>query len=110
MQREMIYYETPSGKRPFEQWLSRIKDETAKAIIYRDLQKLEKGLRGNCKPLGGNLQELKFHYGPGYRVYFAEFGNTVILLLSGGIKNTKKEQQQDIAQARKYLQEFLERD
>lgn len=109
MLKQAVYYKTPSGKRPLEQWLKRIKDETAKAIIYKGLQKLEQGYRGNCKSLGGDLQELKFHYGPGYRIYFAEFESMLILLLSGGTKNTKKEQQQDIAQARAYLQEFLAR-
>lgn len=109
MQKLAVYYQTPSGKKPLEQWLYKLKDETAKALIYKGLQKLEQGYRGNCKSLGGDLQELKFRYGPGYRVYFAEFENAIILLLSGGTKNTKKEQQQDIAQARAYLQEFLAR-
>jgi putative addiction module killer protein len=49
------------------------------------------------KAVGGGVRELRIAYGPGYRVYFAEGGRNVVLLLIGG---DKSRQEADIAKAR----------
>ena len=49
--------------------------------------------------------ELRFFFGPGYRVYFAEDGDTIVVLLSGGDKDS---QSRDIQQAQAYWQEYKE--
>ena len=49
--------------------------------------------------------ELRFHFGPGYRVYFAQKGDVVMLLLAGGDKRT---QPKDIDRARRMLAELKE--
>ena len=52
------------------------------------------------------MSELKIDVGPGYRVYYALRGSTLLLLLAGGDKST---QQKDIAAATRLAQEFSER-
>lgn len=54
------------------------------------------GSLGDCKNLGGALMEMRVDFGPGYRVYFARRGSSIVLLLCGGDKRT---QQRDIARA-----------
>ena len=58
--------------------------------------RLQAGLLGDVKPVGGGVAELRVDYGPGYRVYFAQRGRLLVLLLCGG---TKHGQQRDIAKA-----------
>ena len=53
------------------------------------------------------MYELRFAFGPGYRVYFGEEGNTVVVLLSGGDKST---QDKDIEQAKLYWKEYRSHD
>lgn len=65
------------------------------------------GNLGEYKILGDNLGELKFKFGSGYRVYFAEFDGEIILLLCGGDKATQKK---DIKLANEYLADYLRGD
>jgi len=62
------------------------------------------GAKKNIRPLGGGLFEIKIDHGPGYRVYFGETGNTVILLLLGGDKST---QFRDIRQAKDFWRSYV---
>lgn len=83
----------------FSKWMSSLKDSQAKARINaRILQILHYGeLQGDWKSLGEGLYELRFHFGPGYRVYLAREGDLWLLLLAGG---TKSSQARDIKKAR----------
>lgn len=83
----------------FSKWLSALKDAQAKARINaRILQIQHYGkLLGDWKSLGEGLYELRFHFGPGYRVYLAFEGSLLLLLLAGG---TKTSQARDIKRAR----------
>ncbi len=67
---------------------------------------LQLGNFGDCKSVGGGLLELRIDHGPGYRVYLARRGDTLVLLFSGGDKRT---QAQDIKQAREYLADYEQR-
>jgi putative addiction module killer protein len=54
------------------------------------------GNPGDVSPVGSGVSELRIDYGPGYRVYFAQRGKTLVILLCGGDKRT---QDADIARA-----------
>ena len=73
-----------------------------KRILAR-LARLAQGNLGDCAPVGEGVSELRLFFGPGYRVYFGEQGNDLVVLLCGGDKDT---QGQDIALAKDYWKEY----
>ncbi len=84
--RELRIYETPSGMCPFEDWLDGLRDAMSRARIRVRLDRIEQGNLGDCKSVGEGVMELRIDFGPGFRVYFAEDGPLIILLLIGGDK------------------------
>lgn len=80
----------------FETWLRKLKDIRAKARILRRLDRLAQGNPGDVRPIGKGLSELRIDVGPGYRVYYLQDADTLILLLCGGDKSS---QQKDIDKA-----------
>ncbi|WP_295689156.1 type II toxin-antitoxin system RelE/ParE family toxin [uncultured Brevibacterium sp.] len=87
----------------FDRWLSRLKDSRTRARLLVRLQRLSRGIPGDSKSLGGGISELRFDFGPGYRVYYSRHGGQLILLLCGGDKSS---QQHDIETARRIAQEW----
>ena len=81
----------------FKAWLADLLDERAQAKIAQWIVRIEAGLFGDAKSVGDGVSELRIDYGPGYRVYFARRGRTVIMLLCGGDKDS---QTRDIKVAR----------
>ena len=99
-------YITQSGKVPFLDWLNGIKDSVTRHRIRRRLDRVELGHYGVYKALGDGICELKLDFGPGYRIYFAEHDEIIVILLCGGNKSS---QVKDINTAKMYWQELLER-
>ena len=82
----------------FDKWLRKLKDSRAKAKILFRIQKLENDEHfGDCKPVGGGINELRINFAKGYRIYFKEKDGKIIILLIGGDKST---QQKDIEKAK----------
>jgi putative addiction module killer protein len=73
----------------FRKWRTKLKDERAKALIASRLDRLAYGHAGDVGPVGEGISELRIHYGPGYRIYFQQRGNTIVVLLCGGDKATQ---------------------
>ena len=96
---EILHYVTPAGCDPFGDWLNAMRDRRAAATILLRIRRLQRGLFGDCKPLGAGVSELRVDIGPGYRVYFGRAGEGIILLLCGG---DKRRQHDDITQAKRY--------
>jgi len=86
----------------FAAWFERLRDREAKARITVRIRRLSLGNPGDVKPVGGGVSELRIDYGPGYRVYFARRGDTVVVLLCGG---DKRRQDRDIGRAIELAQE-----
>ncbi|MDB1144905.1 MAG: type II toxin-antitoxin system RelE/ParE family toxin [Alcaligenaceae bacterium] len=80
----------------FDQWLLGLKDKFALAMILRRLDRLKLGLMGDYKYVGQGIYELRVDVHKGYRVYYAQQGKAMYLLLYGGHKKT---QQSDIQKA-----------
>ncbi len=89
----------------FRLWEARLKDRRARTIIAARISRLAEGLPGDVSAVGEGVSELRIHYGPGYRVYFQQRGNVLILLLCGG---SKRAQARDIAMAKKLAKEWSE--
>ena len=82
----------------YSKWFSGLKDRVAKARIDRRIKRAARGDYGDVKAVGGNVSELRLHFGPGYRIYFTERNGMLFVVLAGGAKNTQSE---DIALAKK---------
>ena len=87
----------------YQKWERRLKDHRAKALIAARIFRLANGLSGDVKPVGKGISELRIHYGPGYRVYFKQHGNEIVILLCGGNKST---QRTDITAAHQLAEEW----
>jgi putative addiction module killer protein len=78
-------------------------DRKARARILARLESVKLGNLGDVKSCGDGVRELRVHVGPGYRVYFAQRGRVLLLLLCGGDKSS---QTRDIARAQRILKEI----
>lgn len=81
----------------YAKWFDGLKSVDDKSRIVRRVKRAALGAYGDVKPVGEGVSELRFHFGPGYRVYFKEIGGVLFLLLAGGDKST---QRHDIALAK----------
>lgn len=86
----------------FSKWLSKIRDSVAKVSIVRRVARLENGNFGDSKSVGGGVYELRIDVGKGYRVYFTNKDNKMVVLLVGGDKSMQDE---DIKTAKKMAKE-----
>ncbi len=87
----------------FDRWLRKLKDRQARLRIVERIDRLSHGNPGDTRPVGQSVWELRMTYGPGYRVYYLQDGDTLILLLCGGDKST---QQADINRAHQLADEW----
>ena len=81
----------------FDKWFTNLKDRRARARIQVRIDRMQLGHFGDISPVGDGVSEMRIFYGPGYRVYFIQRKNEVVILLSGGDKRT---QSKDIARAK----------
>ncbi len=103
---EIRYYEDPEGSRPILNWIEGLKVKKTRAVIKSRMARLATGNFGDCKALRGGIQELKIHFGPGYRLYLSRQGDVLVLMLSG---SDKSDQDKEIDQAIKYLEDWKKR-
>ncbi len=96
--RELVEYLDHGGRSPFGDWLEKLKDRRARALIRKRLNRVRLGNLGDSRCVGDGVQELRISFGPGYRVYFGEDGDTDVVLLCGGDKST---QHADIEKAKR---------
>lgn len=80
----------------FDQWLDGLKDGLARIRLGKRLKKVSLGALGDVAPVGEGVSEMREHFGPGWRMYYAQRGDVLIVMLGGGGKST---QQADIAAA-----------
>ena len=82
----------------FRRWLEGLRDRKARLRIDDRLRRLASGNAGDTKSVGGDVQELRLHFGPGYRIYYMWRDGMLIILLTGGDKSS---QSRDIAKAKR---------
>ena len=103
--KKLINYETSTGKCPVRAWLDEL-DSVVSARIQARIRRITYGNFGDAKSVGQGVSELRITFGSGYRVYFARYGEEIILLLCGG---DKASQVQDIQTAQNYWLDFKRR-
>lgn len=87
----------------FRAWLETLRDRRAAAKIAARLARLELGNFGDAEPVGEGVSELRIHYGPGYRAYFVQRGDVLVVMLCGGDKSS---QDRDIRRAKAMAREL----
>ena len=67
----------------FDKWLDGLRDTRAKAKVLVRIQRLAGGNPGDVGPVGDGISEMRIDYGPGYRAYYKQNGDTAIFLFGG---------------------------
>lgn len=80
------YFE--GGVSTFGRWFTAL-NAPAAAKVTTALYRIEQGLRSNVRSVGKGVFEYKIDFGPGYRIYFGQEGEALIILLGGGSKKTQ---------------------
>ena len=80
----------------FDVWLNSLKDRITRLRLSRRIDKAQRGNLGDIKPVGSSVFEMREHFGPGWRMYYVQRGNVLVVMLGGGDKTT---QATDIAKA-----------
>jgi putative addiction module killer protein len=96
-------YEAADGRVPFRRWLDTL-DRGARARVQARVLRFESGNLGDHQSVGGGVQEARVMFGPGYRIYFGQDGEALVLLLVGGSKRTQAD---DIRRAQHYWRDYL---
>ena len=81
----------------FDAWLDGLKDRITRLRLSRRLEKAQRGNLGDVKPVGDRVFEMREYFGPGWRLYYTKRGETLIIMLGGGDKDS---QETDIAKAK----------
>ena len=80
----------------FSDWLKGLKDGLTRQRLNKRLRKAQLGNLGDVEPVGEGVFEMREHFGPGWRMYYVQHGEVLIVMLGGGDKST---QQADIRRA-----------
>jgi putative addiction module killer protein len=101
--RKLVLYETERGRCPWQEWFDGLKDRKIQQAVDARLLRLQRGNFGDSRAIARGVWEARLHVGPGYRIYFAEDGDSLVVLLCGGIKGS---QTRDIARAKRFWDHY----
>lgn len=87
----------------FDIWLNGMRDIAGKARIIKRLERAQQGNLGDIAPVGEGVMEMRLFFGPGYRIYFVQRGDTLVILLCGGDKSSQPD---DIERAKAMAKEI----
>jgi putative addiction module killer protein len=87
----------------YRRWFAKLRDHEARARIDIRIRRVSLGNPGDVKAVGEGVSELRIDYGPGYRVYYVQHADAVLILLCGG---DKQSQDKDINTAKLLAQQL----
>ena len=88
----------------YAEWIDNLRDLQGRARILVRVERLASGNPGDVKAISGGVSELRVHFGTGYRVYFSQRGDDIVILLAGGDKRTQTRDIQTALQLAKNLE------
>ena len=74
----------------YARWFRRLRDRQARVRIDNRIRRLSLGNPGDVRPVGEGVSEIRIDYGPGYRVYYVQRGETLVVLPAGGDKDSQE--------------------
>jgi putative addiction module killer protein len=101
-EREVLYYRTLLGDKPFRRWRQDLVDSRTKAAIDARIARARAGNFGDHKAVGTGVVELVIDFGPGYRIYCGIDGARIVLLCTGD----KSTQDADIGTAKRFWDDY----
>ncbi|SDX03873.1 type II toxin-antitoxin system RelE/ParE family toxin [Nitrosomonas communis] len=101
--KQIIIYADENGHEPYRSWIDGLKDKKSQQRIRTRIRRLGEGLYGDCNSVGEGISELRMFFGSGYRVYFGEDADNIVVLLCGGDKDS---QSRDIKNAKEYWKDY----
>ena len=102
--KDLIVYTSKDNRCPFLEWRNTLSTEYQVRVNKR-LQRMREGLYGDWKHLkNSKLSELRLDFGKGYRIYFKELDNVIVLIIAGSDKSNQKS---TIKQAEKYYEDYI---
>ena len=103
--KDILTYKTSTGRCPYDDWFYKL-DKAIQARIEKRLERVKEGNFGDFKKLYSEIAELRFTFGSGYRIYYTESNEIIVILLCAGDKSSQKD---DIQKAKEYLKDLIER-
>ena len=103
---KIVHYTTEDGADLYQKWLDSLRDNRARIAVLRRIDRAALGNFGDHKSCRDGVSEMRVNLGSGYRVYYFQHGQTLVVLLCGGDKRT---QDADISKAVDYKANFLRR-
>ncbi|MBK7003134.1 MAG: type II toxin-antitoxin system RelE/ParE family toxin [Rhodoferax sp.] len=97
-------YIREDASNPYKQWFDGLSSQAAAKVTVAKLR-MELGHTSSIKWFDG-IGEYVIDWGPGYRIYLAKDGDTLVVLFGGG---TKRGQQRDIDKAKALFAEYKTR-
>ena len=98
-------YLDAEGGSPYAKWFDRL-NVAAAVKVATAIRRMEQGSLSNVKGIGAGVYEYRIDFGPGYRIYFGNDGDRLVILLAGG---TKKRQDANISAAKGHWRDYKRR-
>jgi len=73
----------------FIEWVNSLRDRPTRIRLRRRLGKAARGNLGDVKPVGEGIWDMREFFGPGWRMYYLQRGELVIMMLGGGDKSSQ---------------------
>ena len=104
--KEIFYYYTIEGDCPYLNWFNEL-DTSIQVRVNKRVKKLSEGIYGDHKKLQkSELSEIRMDFGKGYRIYYYDLDDRLIIFIAG---SNKKDQKKVIQKANQYFQDYKER-
>ncbi|HBA61062.1 MAG TPA: addiction module killer protein [Elusimicrobia bacterium] len=102
-QKRVVKTLVTAGNDRVKEWLNSLHDAVGRMAVSQRITRISEGNFGDHRAIGDGVWALRVHYGPGYRVYYGEDGQLIVLLICAGEKKT---QRRDIRLAKRLWREY----
>lgn len=73
----------------YSRWFRALSDKRVRTAVAGRIERLSLGNPGDAAPVGEGVSEMRIHLGAGWRIYYAQRGDALVILIGGGSKRTQ---------------------